>query len=136
MWLDHQYRLCGAAQSRHPSARGGNRTPGQYALPGRSGLAGSVGTVPGGSQLRVAPRQSAPAVAGPRRHQWPWLSEGVAAVYPGDGSGIDRSRVVAQRGPVLPGTTVAATASAVAVGPGRWACKGAGWVCLETGKEV
>src|SRR6516165_9524239 len=86
MGLDHQYRLCGAAQSRHPAARRGDRTRGQYALPGRSGLAGSVGTVPGVSQLRLAPRQSAPTVAGPRRHQWPWRSQAVAAVYPGDGA--------------------------------------------------
>ena len=40
-------------------------TPGQHAVPGRSGLAGSVGAVPGLSQFRLAPRQSAPAVAAP-----------------------------------------------------------------------
>jgi hypothetical protein len=57
-------------------------------------------------------------------------SASVAAVYTSDDSGIDRSRVVAQRGAVLPGTTVVATASAVAGWPGRWACKGAGGVCL------
>ena len=51
------------------------------------------------------------------------------------GGGLDRSRVVAQRGAILPGTAVAATARAVAGWPGRWACKGAGWVCLETGQE-
>ena len=89
-------------------------TPGQHAVPGRSGLAGSVGAVPGLSQLCVAPRQSAPAAADSRSHQRPWLGEGVAAVHTGDGGGIDRSRVVAQRGAALPGAAVAATASAVA----------------------
>ena len=72
----------------------------------------------------------------PRTHQRPWLSEGVAAVYTGDGGGIDRARVVAHRGPVLPGAAVAATASAATIWAGRGACKGAGWVCLSTGKEV
>jgi len=66
-------------------------------------------------QFRGAPRQSASAVAGSRSHQRPWHSEGVAAVHTGDGSGSDQSRVVAHRGPVLSGTAVAATASAVAV---------------------
>jgi len=35
------------------------------------------------------------------------LGQGVAAVYPGDDSGVDGSRVVAARGAVLPGTAVA-----------------------------
>src|SRR5262249_660170 len=48
------------AQPRYPSACGGHRTPGEHPLPGRSGLAGSVGAVSGLSQLRLAPRQSAP----------------------------------------------------------------------------
>src|ERR1700730_7630772 len=82
------------------------------------------------SPLRVAPCQRTPTPADTSSHQRPWLSEGVAAVYTGDGSGIDRSRVVAQRGPVLPGPAVAAIASAVAGWPGRWACKGAGGGCL------
>ena len=58
----------------------------------------------------VAPRQSAPAAADPEGHQWPWLGEGVAAVHPGDGGGLDRPCVVAQRGAVLPGTAVAPAA--------------------------
>ena len=76
--------------------------------------------------LRGAPCRLTPAPADTATHQRPWLSEGVAAMYTGDGSGSDRSRVIAHRGPVLPGTAVAATASAVTIGPGRGACKGAG----------
>src|SRR4029453_11916276 len=107
MWLDHQYRVWGAPHPRHPAARGGDRAPGEHSLPGRSGFAGSVSPVSRLSQLRVAPRQSAPAVAGRRSHQRPWRSEGVAAVYTGDGSGIDRSCMVAHSSAVLPGTTMA-----------------------------
>ena len=55
----------------------------------------------------------------PEAHQRPWLGQGVAAVYTGDGGGIDRSRLVAQRGAAVPGAAVAATASAVTVWPGR-----------------
>ena len=58
-------------------------------------------------------------LADSRSHQRPWLSQGVAAVYTGDGGGIDRSRVVAQRGAALPGAAVAATPSAVTGWPGR-----------------
>jgi hypothetical protein len=76
----NQYRVCGAPQPRHPAARGGDQAPGEHPLPGRSGFAGSVSPVSCLSQFRVAPRQSAPAVAGPRSHQRPWCSEGVAAV--------------------------------------------------------
>ena len=55
----------------------------------------------------AAPRQSAPAVAGPRSHQRPWLRQGVAAVYAGDGSRIDGSRLVIERSVALPGAAVA-----------------------------
>jgi hypothetical protein len=58
------------------------------------------------AQFRGAPRQSAPAVAGPRSHQRPWRSEGVAAVYTGDGGGMDRPCLVAHSSAVLPGTTM------------------------------
>jgi len=37
----------------------------------------------------------------------------VAAVYAGDGGRLDESRVVTQRGAVLPGAALAATPSAV-----------------------
>ena len=40
-------------------------------------------------------------------HPWHGLRQGVAAVYTSDGGGLDRSRVVAQRGTALPGATVA-----------------------------
>jgi len=136
MWLDHQYRFCGAPQPRHPAARGGDRAPGEHPLSGRSGFAGSVSPVSRLSQFRIAPRQSAPAVAGPRSHQRPWRSEGMAAVYPGDGRGSDRSRVVAQRGLVLSGTAVAATTSAVAkLARKMMVHSSVGSVCLQTGKE-
>src|SRR5215467_2033045 len=113
MGLDHQYRLCGAAQSRHPAARGGHRTPSQYPLPRRSELAGSVGTVPGVSQLRVAPRQPASAPAGSHPYAWYGLGQAVATVYTSDGGGIDGSCVVAQRGPALSRATVATSSRIV-----------------------
>src|SRR5262245_57604097 len=113
MWLDHQYRLCRAAQPRPPPGRRGDRASGQYPVSGGSGLAGSVGSVPDVPQFCLAPRQFAPAVAGPRSHERSWLSEGVAAVYPGDGGRIDRPRLVAERGPALPGATVAAAPGTV-----------------------
>jgi hypothetical protein len=93
--------------------------PGQHTLSERSRLAEPVGAVPSLSQLRVAPRQSAPAVAGPRSHQRLWLGEDVAAVYASDGSGIDGARVLAQRGAILPGAAVAAPPSAVTSWPGK-----------------
>ncbi len=108
--------VCRKAQPRHPPAGGGNWTPGQYALPERSGLAGSVGAVPGVSQFRCAPRQSAPAVAGARSQQRSWLGQAMAAVYPGDGSRIDRPRLVAQRGTALSGATVAPAAGSLSTG--------------------
>ena len=49
-------------------------------------------------------------LAGSRSHQRPWLGQGVAAVYTGDGGGIDRSCLVAQRGAALPGAAVAPAA--------------------------
>src|SRR5262245_58467820 len=107
LWLDHQYGLCRAPQPRHPPVRGGDRTPSQYALPGRSRLTGSTGVVPGLSQFRGAPCESAAAIADTGGHQRLWLSEIVAAVHTGDGSRLDGSRVVAQGGAVLPGTTMA-----------------------------
>jgi hypothetical protein len=43
-------------------------------------------------------------------HQRPWLSEGVAAVYPGDGGGVDGSCVDVERGVTLSGAAVAPAA--------------------------
>src|SRR5262249_5794915 len=103
---------------RYPSAGSGRRTPGQHAVSGRRELAGSAGAVPGLPQLRLAPRESAPAVAGPRSHQWRWLSKGVESVYTGDGSGITPARVVTQRGPVLSGTPVVPAADSLKHGAG------------------
>src|SRR5439155_10758214 len=108
MWLDHKYHVCRAAQPRHPPVRSGDRAPGQYPVSGRRGLAGSVGPVPDVPQFCLAPRQFAPAVAGPRCHERSWLSEGVAALYTGDGGRIDRPRLVAERGTALSRATVAA----------------------------
>ena len=90
----------------------------QHPVPGRSGLAGSVGAVPGLSQFRVAPRQLAPATCRYRSHQRSWLGQGVAAVYTGDGGGIDRSRVVAQRSVVLSRAAVAPGADGLKHGAG------------------
>ena len=45
--------------------------------------------------------------AEPMSHQRPWLGQDVAAVHTGDGGGLDRPCVVAQRGAVLPGAAVA-----------------------------
>src|SRR2546425_10047688 len=107
MGLDDQHGVWRTAEPRPPPGRSGDRAPGQYPVSGRSGLAGSVGSVPGVSQCRATPREFAPAVVGPRSHQRSWLSQGVAAVYTGDGSGIDRPCMVAARGVVLPGAAVA-----------------------------
>jgi len=52
-------------------------------------------------------------------HQRPWLSEGVAAVHPGDGGGLDGPRVVAQRSAVLPGAAVAPAADGLKQDAGR-----------------
>ena len=65
------------------------RAPGHHAMPGRRQFAGSAGGVPDVPQLCRAPRQSAPAPASSRTHQRQWLGEGVAAVYTGDGGGLD-----------------------------------------------
>ena len=54
-----------------------------------------------------APCESAAAIADTGSHQRLWLSESVAAVHTGDGGRCDGSRVVAQGGVVLPGTTMA-----------------------------
>ena len=78
LWLDDQYGLCRAAQPRHPPARGGDRTPGQYAVPGRSGLAGSVGAVPGLSQLCACPT---PVCASRCRSPKPPTARGSAKVW-------------------------------------------------------
>ena len=86
---------------------------GEHPLPERSGLAGSVGAVSGLSQLRLASREFAPGAGRAHPHQRQWLSQGVAAVLAGDGSGFDGSRLVAQRGAVLPGSAVAPSADAL-----------------------
>jgi hypothetical protein len=90
-----------------------NRAPGQYAVPGRREVAGSVGALPGLSQLCLAPRQSTPAAAGSRSHYRQGLGQVVAARYTGDGGQIERPRVVAQRSVALPGATMAAAARTV-----------------------
>src|SRR5439155_642159 len=82
-------------------------TPGQSLVSGRSGRAGSVGPVPGVPPFCRAPRECAPAVASPRSHQRSWLSQGVAAVYTGDGGGLDRPRVDVERSLDVSGTAVA-----------------------------
>ena len=85
---------------------------------GETGLRGaSAGPVSGLSQLRVASRQFAPAVAAPRSHQRLWLGENVAAVHTGNGGRVDGSRVVAQSSAPLPGAAVAASSSAVTRSP-------------------
>src|SRR5215468_7696944 len=110
LWLEHEYRLCRATQPRYPPAGRGDRTPGQHAVSGRSELAGSACLIPGLSQLRLAPREPSPTVAGARSHERSWLGQGVAAVYTGHGGGIDGPCVVAQRGIVLPSAAVAPAA--------------------------
>jgi hypothetical protein len=90
MGLDDQYGVCRKAQPRYSPVRGGDRTPGQHALPGRSGRARSVDAVSRPSQLRLASREPSPTVAGSRSHQWSWLSQAVAAAYTGDGGWPDR----------------------------------------------
>src|SRR5207237_4782826 len=90
-----------------PPGRRGDRTPGQYLVSGRSGLAGAVGPVPGVPQFCRAPREFAPAVASPRSHQRSWRSQGGAAVYTGDGGGLDRPRVDVESSLDVSGTAVA-----------------------------
>ena len=58
----------------------------------------------------LAPREFAPAVAGPRSHQRPWLSQGVAAVYTSDGGGIDGSCLDTARSADVPRAAVAPAA--------------------------
>jgi hypothetical protein len=50
--------------------------------------------------------------------QWQRLGEGVAAMYASDGGGIDRSRLVTQRGVALSGAAVATTADRLKYGAG------------------
>src|SRR4029434_10625391 len=95
------------------SVRIGGWSPGQYALPGRNGLAGSVGLVPCVSQLCLTPCEPAPSPGGAHPHEWNGIGQGMAAVYASDGSRIDGPCVVAQRGAVLPGTAVAAAADSL-----------------------
>ncbi len=59
------------------------------------------------SQLRVAPCQLAPGTRRTDGHQRSWLGEGVAAVYPGDGGGIDRSCLEPERGVAVQSAAVA-----------------------------
>src|SRR5262249_34013562 len=90
LWLAHAYRLGGATHPRPPPAGRGDRTPGPHPVAGRSGFARSGGPVPGASQLRMAPREPPPTVAGSRSHERSWRSHAVAAVDPGDGGGPHR----------------------------------------------
>jgi hypothetical protein len=89
LWLEDQYLLCGATEPGYSSARSGGRASGQHAVPGRGRHTSSVGGVPRLPQCRVAPRQLAPAVTDSRGHQRHRCLQGVAAVYTGDGGGID-----------------------------------------------
>jgi hypothetical protein len=108
--VDAQHGVCGAAQPRHPPARRGPRAPGQPPLPGASGLARSGGLVPGVSPCRVPPGQFTPGTRRTAGHERQGLRQGVAAVDPGDGGGLDRARMVSQRGVTLSGATVAPAA--------------------------
>jgi hypothetical protein len=80
---------------------------GQHLVPGRKQFAGSTGAVPSLPQFRLAPCELAPGVADSRSHQRQWLHQAVAAVYTGDGSRIDGSRMVAERSAALSRATVA-----------------------------
>src|SRR2546428_11651788 len=88
LWLDHQHRFCRTAQPRHPSAGRGNRTPGQHAVPRRSGLAGPVNLVSGLSQFRLTPRQLAPGAGRAHPHQREWLGQGVGPCSPAMAAGL------------------------------------------------
>ena len=85
---------------------------------GEDGLAGSVGACSRSITISVLPhaslRQPLPE---PEATNGTWLGQGVAAVYTGDGGGIDRSRVVAQRGAAVPGAAVAPAADGLKHGP-------------------
>lgn len=61
-------------------------------------------------------------------YQWMvlWVGKVVTTVYAVDSGGIERPRVVAQRGVALPGAAVAATSSSVTGGLERWSGTGAG----------
>src|SRR5262245_8546510 len=118
MGLDHQHRVCREAQPRHPPAGGGNWTPGQYAMPGRSGLEGAVGLVPSVSQLCLTLCEPVPSAGGGNPYEWNGIGQGVATVYASDGSRIDGPCVVAHRGAVLPGTAVASAADSMNNGVG------------------
>src|SRR5499433_424975 len=107
MWLDHQYGVCRKAQPRYSPVRGGDRAPGQHPVPGRSGLAGSVGPVPDLSQLCVASCESAPATAPADADQRDGLGQAMAAMDTRDGSRVEGPRVVAERSTPVSGAAVA-----------------------------
>jgi len=56
--------------------------------------------------------------AAARAHQGQWFRQGVAALHASDGRGVDRSRVVAERGLALSCATVATAADGVTNGSG------------------
>jgi hypothetical protein len=58
----------------------------------------------------------------------------MATVYAGDGGGIERPCVVAQRGVALPGAAVATTPSSVMGGLERGSCTGAG-ISMSTNRQ-
>jgi hypothetical protein len=93
---------------------------------GRSGLARAVDTVSRLSQLRLAPREPSPTIVSSRSHERSWLSQAVAAVYPGDGGWPDRPCVDAERSPPVSGAAVATATDSLKqeAGCGAW-CGGA-----------
>src|SRR5262249_2936213 len=105
---------------------GGNRTPGQHPVSGRSGLAGSVGPVPGLSQLCVASCESAPATTPADADQRDGLGQAMAAMDTRDGRRVDGPRVVAERSPAVSGAAVAPATDRLKqdAGCGAW-CGGA-----------
>src|SRR5690349_15665474 len=97
-------------EPRYSPVRGVGRAPSQHPVSGRRGFARSTGVVPDVPQLCTAPCEPAPAIAASRGDQWHGLSEGVAAVYTGDGGRIDGPCVDAARSAAVSGATVATAA--------------------------
>jgi hypothetical protein len=67
----------------------------------------------GDGNIALLPDQCVAAISRTEGHQQSWRSQGVAAVYPGDGRRRDGSRVVAQRGTLLSRATVAIAPRAI-----------------------
>src|SRR5262249_39245185 len=108
--LPDQYRVCRKVEPGHPSARGSGRTSGEYAVPRRRRLAASTGAVPHLLQFHIAPCELTPALAAVGAHHRYRLGQDVAAVYAGDGSGIDCPRLDTERSVAVSGPAVAPAA--------------------------